>query len=315
MSQTERVGRTVRSSLVVLAMTWSASSAAQKFEATDAASDDRATAAPTPSPESAPSSASNEASGSGEAAASTEAEAPVATTTSAPAVVETRFGEVDERPSSRSESLSDRDREAVFRAFSAFADEQKRTRLIGATGGILAGGVTMGLGAGLADRSNTSAEPWLIIGGITAGASLLALVFPSQAEHAASAFHVDHPTHTDDQARALEKAWKDMAEDAARSRVIGSVVSMALSAVAVGAGVAILSGTGDMSENDRTTAGGILVGSGAGLGIAGISQLFLHSPVENAYEQFEATRKTSDDVSWNLSVGASGLGLQAQGAF
>ena len=312
MSSTKRMDRAVRGSVMLLALTWSATSAAQKFEATDAASDE---APSNTSPTSAAS--SSEDTTSPAEARTTAAPSPVNSppVNSPPAVVGPRFGEVEESAPASVESLAARDREAVFRAFSAFASDQKRTRIIGAMGGMLVGGVTMGLGAGLADRANTSAEPWLIIGGVTVGLSALALIFPTPAENAAAAFHVDHPTHTDDQARSLENAWKDMAEDAARSRVIGSVVSMVLSAVAVGGGIAVLSGTGDMNESDRTTLGGLLVGSGAGIGIAGISQLFLHTPVENAYEQFEATRKTSDDVSWNLSVGASGLGVHAQGSF
>jgi hypothetical protein len=176
------------------------------------------------------------------------------------------------------------------------------------------GAGTMIIGGVLANDTNGNPDPWYIIGGVAIGASALGLFMPSRPEALATQLNAGIPGHSAAQAAALESSWKSMAQDARGQRYVGSVISLVFGAGTTTAGALILSGTGDFSQNDRDAWGSILIGTGAGLAVAGVTQLFLPTPTEAAYAQYAATRPNHATLQLSLG-GPAGPGLSARGTF
>jgi hypothetical protein len=180
------------------------------------------------------------------------------------------------------------DHDAVFRAFSRYADTERRLRIGAAVGGVIAGAATVAMGAVFADYFELPPEPFYILGGIAMVAPLAGLLTASSAETHARQLRADEPGHSEAEALGLRQTWATLA-DSARSRrhwtAAGSFVS---SAIAVGFGVAILEGAFTMSSDDRLLWGSMLIGTGAAVAASGATALVVLSPVEAAYQQFDA---------------------------
>jgi len=207
------------------------------------------------------------------------------------------------------------DSDAVFRAFRVYAASERDKRLVGAVAGVAAGVTTMVLGATIAEPTGTDPEVWYVVGGITAGVSLLGLLLPSPAEAMARSFRVKEPGHTPTEARALEIRWNDYALAAKRRRVTGGAVSLVVSAVAIGGGIAIATGAGDFTDNDRYFWSTFLIATGAGLGVGGVASLFVKSPAERSYEAYRAVRPETARLSPLLLGGPGGFLVGARGFF
>jgi F0F1-type ATP synthase assembly protein I len=210
------------------------------------------------------------------------------------------------------------DPDAVFRAFSLQAEDQKARRIGGAVSGILVGGTTIGLGAILNETINADAEPWYIVGGVLAGVSAVGLIRPSKAEQLAQQFHAASPGHTAEEAASFERRWEAEAEHAKKARMIGAVLNMVLGAGSAGMGIAIVSGAGDMTDDDRGTWGSIAVASGAGLITSGAVSLVVKSPLESSFDEYMAANgRTRGTLGVTASVGAgpTGFALTMSGSF
>lgn len=179
-----------------------------------------------------------------------------------------------------------------------------------------AGGTTMIVGSVLAQRANASAEPWLILGGVTAGIGLMSLVFPSGAESIRAEFRTNIPGHSAREAELFERAWVAAASRARSQRHFNAVFNFVLGAAGIGVGAAILSGSINMSDDERSVWGAVLVGSGAGLGIAGVTSLFVASPLEAAYAQYVGTKPGGvNPYALGAHAVPGGMTLELKGAF
>lgn len=212
------------------------------------------------------------------------------------------------------------DPDAAFRAFQQFADRQRTKRIFGGAGGVIFGATTMGVGALVANKTDTSKTPWLVGGGILSGLSLLAMIVPSEAEQLASKARSSASGHSEEEAAQLLTAWKAMADSARTGRIVGNAVGLLLGAGSLGTGIALATGAGDLSDNQQAAWGGVLIGSGAALISGSVLGLFMKSDAEFTYQQFKATG--SDDASplissfsVNVAAAPSGFFLGGMGSF
>jgi hypothetical protein len=208
-----------------------------------------------------------------------------------------------------------RDHDAVFRAFNVFVQQERASRVTSALGGVAMGGVVMGVGGWAAHRTRTTQTPWFAAGGALAGLSTLALIIPGPAENVASRMRTGEAGHTEGEARALEAEWRRLAESARIGRQVGAAVGLVLGAGAIGTGIGIASGAGDLNRNDRTVVGATLIGTGAGVLFAGAATLFMKSPAESSYAQYWATKSAPRPVDFSLAAGPAGFSLGARGTF
>lgn len=211
--------------------------------------------------------------------------------------------------------LASQDHEAVFRAFAVFAKSERDLRIVGTVAGVSAGLTTIALGALIAEPTGTDADVWYVIGGVTAGLSLLGLVMPSPAESLARSFRAYEPTHSASEARSLEIRWNDLALAAKRRRITGGAVSVVVSLVFVGSGIAIATGAGDFSDDDRLFWGTFLVATGATVGVSAAANLFVKSPAERSLEAYRAVRPEPVALVPLLVAGPGGVLVGAQGTF
>jgi len=207
------------------------------------------------------------------------------------------------------------DHEAVFRAFAVYAASERDRRIIGGVAGVVAGATTIVLGATIAEPTGTDPTVWYVIGGVSAGLSLLGLLLPSPAEAMARSYRVGEAEHTESEARALEIRWNDYAQAAQRRRITGGAVSLLVSAVALGSGVAIATGAGDFTDDDRYFWGTFLIASGAAAGISGVAGLLIKSPAERSFEAYRAVRPSTARLAPLLGGGPGGVFVGARGSF
>jgi hypothetical protein len=206
--------------------------------------------------------------------------------------------------------------EAVFRAFGAFAEEQRIARITGAVGGVVLGAVTMGVGTYAANETDTTAAPWLIAGGLSAGLGLLALVVPGESERVAHDASVSGgEAHTSQQARALELRWRQLAAAAKTERHVGAAIGFVLGAGGLGSGIAVLSGVGDLDADQQPVIGSLLIGVGAAVLVASAASLFVLTPTERAFAQYSQTRSGGASLELSAGVGPGAFALAARGAF
>jgi hypothetical protein len=207
------------------------------------------------------------------------------------------------------------DHDAVFRAFASYAETERRARIGGAIGGVVAGAATIGMGVAFADYFNFSPEPFYLLGGIAAVAPLLGLFSSSSAESYARQIGADRPGHSEGEALALRRSWASLSRDARSRRHWSAGVSFVLSAVSFGFGVAVLEGTFSLPRNDRVLWGSVLMGAAGGMAASGAGSLLILSPVEAAYEQFEATLPLKARPSVAFGAGPSGGGVRVAFSF
>lgn len=221
----------------------------------------------------------------------------------------------DDSPAPQTAAADDPDR--VFRAFSVYAEDQKRRRIAGAAGGVIIGGTTIAVGAVLKSTVDADPKPWYIVGGVVAGFSVLGLVMPSPAEQMAQHYRVDHPGHSMEDAARFEAKWASAAQRAKTGRALSGVINLVLGAGAAGAGGAIVGGAGTMSDNSRGTWGSILIATGAGFVAGGVTSFIVKSPVEISYEEYVAASSgaSSSDQGIAVSLGLNGLGIGMTGSF
>jgi hypothetical protein len=215
------------------------------------------------------------------------------------------------RPSSAQDEPRVEDTEAVFRAFEVFVEHQRISRIGGALGGAVMGGVAMGVGTLVASETDTATAPWLIAGGVTLGLSVLALVIPGEVERVAHEASVSGTGHTAAQARALELRWQELAAAAKTERYVGAAVGFVLGAGSLGSGVAIMAGAGDFSGDDEAVIGGLLIGGGAAILVGSAVSLFVETPAERAFDQYSA----GASLELSAGLGPTGFSLGARGAF
>lgn len=209
------------------------------------------------------------------------------------------------------------DPDAVFRAFSIYAKDQKARRIAGSLGGVAIGGTTIALGAILHETVDANPEPWFIIGGVTAGLSLIGLFMPSPAEQLAHQYRADQLGHSAEEAEMFERKWEAAAGRAKSARIVGGVINLVLGAGATGAGIAILSGAGNLDDTGRGTWGSVLIAAGAGVMTAGVTSFIIKSPVETSYNGYMASQPGGNPDGFEVSFGAgpSGVGLSMSRAF
>jgi hypothetical protein len=205
------------------------------------------------------------------------------------------------------------DPDAVFRAFAAYVEWERSNRIAGALGGAILGAGTIGLGAYLADRTDMSWTPWLVVGGIGTGMGVLALILPGPAERLAEEVATATPAHTAEQARSLELEWQKLADQAATERRAVAAGAFVLGAAALASGVVIGSGVGDLEGDRRTVVTGLLLGSGAALAVAGMANLIRHSPIERAFAQYQAAESAQARLEVTAAIGPDGWMLGVRG--
>lgn len=215
------------------------------------------------------------------------------------------------------------DNDAVFRAFSDYAQNARLMRFIGGASGIVGGGTLIGVGIVAKDAQDDLADLWLVMGGVTVGLSALTLVFPSAPESIARAHGVGVTEGaTAEQALALERAWEEHAVNAKKQRVRAGIVSLILSGVSIGFGVAVAGGEFTFSSsNERAVVGAILVGMGATAAVASLGSFVLPSQAERSLAIYKATKGagslSSGGGGFQLALGGApaGLGLGLNGGF
>lgn len=204
----------------------------------------------------------------------------------------------------------DEDPDAIFRAFRVFVDHQRRARIGAAVAGVAAGGVTMGVGASLASNAGQDPSFWYIFGGATIGLSALSFFLPTPIERLAVHHEIDREGHSAAEARALDRAWRQVAERSARLRVINGVVVLVTGAVVTGFGFATMGGAFSFDPGfDEQLAGAILVGTGVGAVVGGVSTLLIPSPTEVAYQTYAATQPRDARLQFQLSRGPGDFGF------
>jgi hypothetical protein len=204
------------------------------------------------------------------------------------------------------------DNDAVFRSFLLYSEQQKRVRYVGGALGMTVGGGTLAMAGVLDAQPNTDAGFLYVAGAVEIGASALALLIPSQAENVAKAVRADEGGHTQAESQALEKQWRQIAEDAERARIVTAIVGMTIGTAGIVMGAVIYSGSPSFSPEDRDLLGGIFVASGAVVLVSSALTLGLQTPAELAFAQYQAG-KPAPPVS--LQLGIRGLGLSASGRF
>jgi hypothetical protein len=207
------------------------------------------------------------------------------------------------------------DNDAVFRAFARYAETQARARIAAAIGGVVIGAATIGTGVAFANYFDVAPEPFIILGSLAAVAPLLGLLSASSAEGYAKDVRADASGHSLDEALALRRAWAGFAQKARVERNIGSGVGIALGVASFGFGVAVLDGAFSMQDNDRAFIGSVMMGLGGAMVASGITGFFVKSPVETAYEQYEATRPPGARPAFGMSVGPTHAQLSLRLAF
>jgi|GEM_PF-3555387 len=206
------------------------------------------------------------------------------------------------------------DNDAVFRAFSRFADTQKRTRIAGVVSGVIVGAFTIGAGAAVANYFDVPAEPFYVLGGIAMVLPLLGLVTTSNAESYATRVRADVPGHSAEEALSLRQTWAGFADKARTQRYVESGLGMAVGIASFAFGIAILDGAFSMTENDRGFVGTLLVSMGGAATAGSVTGFFVKSPMEASYEQFEAAR-SSEAPRFSVSTGPSHAQLNLRLAF
>lgn len=213
------------------------------------------------------------------------------------------------------------DPDSVFRQFSVYAKHQKARRIAGAVGGMVVGGATIGIGAVLQSSVNVDPQPWYFVGGIVIGLSAVGLLIPSPAETMARSGRVDESGHSHEEAEAFEAKWASAADRARRNRIVGGIVNLAIGAGAAGAGLAIVSGAGNMNDDARAPWGSVLIGLGAGVMGSGVVSFFYKTPLETSFDQYRAGQSPTETgsappaLSVSLSALPTGTGLQMTGNF
>jgi len=202
----------------------------------------------------------------------------------------------------------------VFRAFAVYVEQEQRERMVGSVGSMVLGGATMAIGSALANNANQSPTPWLIVGGMAVGAGAVGLLLPGPAQRLADSHGAAVSGHTPSEARALEHAWLLLAQKARGQRKISGVIALILGAGGVGVGAALLTGVGDLTQNEREIWGSIALGAGAGLVVAGVGGFVLRSPAEVAFDQYEAGKPSAKSAAtrtfdFRLSAGLGGVDL------
>ena len=218
-------------------------------------------------------------------------------------------------PALAASSMPDQDNDAVFRAFAVLAAAERDKRIVGAVAGAVAGVTTIVLGATIAEPTGTDADVWYVFGGVTAGLSLIGLLLPSPAEGLARSYRVGETGHSAGEARALEIRWNDYALAAKRRRITGGAVSLVVSAVAIGSGIAISTGAGDFTADDQYFWGALLIGIGATAAVGGVTNLFVKTPAERSLEAYRAVRPEPIALAPLLVAGPAGAMVGARGTF
>lgn len=211
--------------------------------------------------------------------------------------------------------------QAVFHAFALLAKKERLKRLAGGASGTVFGAATMGVGSFIANQTETSKTPWLVIGGVTAGFSLLSLLVPSDTESLAHELSLDSQNSVSAaQARLLEQRWATLANEAHTERMAGGVVSLLLGAGSLATGIAFAAGAGNLSANEQATVGGLLMGGGVMFLSGGAYGLLVESDIESSYAQYttsqgEAPTSLSQNLQLKLGAAPNGFFVGARGQF
>jgi len=196
----------------------------------------------------------------------------------------------------------------VFDAFREHAERMRSVRLAGAGSSLILGGafVATGLVAEQAWDETYGTVLW-VTGAVTVVGGGLALVFPTTIEKTADDYGVYFTkAPTPEQEAALEHEWAEAADEARSARHLGAGISFAFSAIAVGAGIAVLAS--DAKEEPRHIWGTVLLAGGGAFAAGGVATLVLESPTESAYAAFMAARGKQPKVSvsrapvWRVSA-------------
>jgi hypothetical protein len=178
----------------------------------------------------------------------------------------------------------------------------------------------MGTGAIFKRHQDLDPTYFYLVGGATAGASLLGLFIKSEAEKMADRYRVDQSEHSEMEADALEQAWSKYAEKARSRRFISAVTSTIISVVSLGFGSAIAAGAIEMNDTDRSyLSAGLVVGGAAAL-FPAIGGFAFKSAAEVSYETFVASQDVQQQerqlsVELSLSTVAGGGVIGALGTF
>lgn len=213
---------------------------------------------------------------------------------------------------------ADEDPDAVFRAYDQFARRERTLRLVGGAGGVVFGVATMGIGSFVANKTDTSRTPWLVVGGVSTGLSLMGMIFPSDAERLGYQHSSAEGGHSSEEARALEQDWAKLADSARKERIAGGVVGLLLGAGNLGTGIAFAAGAGDLSDNQQAGWGGLLMGTGVMMLSGSTLSLLMPSDAEASYSGFMEGRNrrgSKFNVKFDVGAAPSGVFFGATGSF
>jgi hypothetical protein len=207
------------------------------------------------------------------------------------------------------------DSDGVFRAFLVLSRDERRRRFMGALGGVVVGATTMGVGAVVANETDTSKTPWLIIGGVTAGLSLLGIVMPSPVEMMAHKFRVAEDGHTPEEAEKLEQAWSRQADKLKKMRFSGGTASLVLGSGSLATGIAFAAGAANFNSTERATWSSVLIALGSSMMVGGIANFLVLSPTERAYAVYKQGQPQARKVELSLGAGSTDGSVALRGKF
>lgn len=212
------------------------------------------------------------------------------------------------------------DQEAVFRAYDLLVERERTRRLVGGAGGVVFGATAMGVGSFVAEQTDTSKTPWLVGGGVMTGLSLLGMFYPTDVERIGQRVRSFENDHSDAEARDLLEQWRRLATVTHQERMWGNGLGILLGLGSLTTGVVLAAGAGNLSDRQRGTVGGGLIGTGVVFLTGSTYGLVTPSDVESSYAQFAATnpsqpRVTSRRLTFDFAAAPSGFFLGARGVF
>lgn len=191
----------------------------------------------------------------------------------------------------------------VFDAYRVYVESMASQRRAGALGSLIVGGAFIGAGAvSHAEWDEGFGTALMVSGAVVAGAGILTLVLPTEAESVANlhgVYTASRPSAEEE--RALETEWERLARKAATGRAVGAGITFVLAAAALGGGLYAMA-SDNVEEDTKRWLVPTLLATGGATAAGGVTLLMVETPTESAYAAFTATRGTRAPTSQSRNL-------------